>query len=101
MAKWQDPHSQDAFAKNKEILGKTKNQLHDNIEATMTRGNTLDQVELNSEELSIQASMFNQDAKAVRRQACWNQWMMYIAGFLFFAVVIIIILAVMGVFDSN
>ena len=99
MGKWQDQQGQDSFAKNKDILGKTKNQLHDNIEATMMRGNTLDEVEINSEELSVQASMFKDDAKAARQTACRQQWMTYILAFLFIAIVIIIIVAVMGGFN--
>ena len=38
MSKWQDPKSMDSFEKNKELLSKTKNQLHQNIESTMMRG---------------------------------------------------------------
>ena len=99
MDKWQDPNGQDAFAKNRDILGKTKNQLHNNIEATMMRGTTLDEVDLNAEELQVQASMFSADAKKARQTACWNMWLTYIAAFLFLAVVIVIILAVAGVFN--
>ena len=45
--------------------------------------------------------MFNQDAKAARQKACMQQYLMYFGVFLTLAIIIIIILAVMGVFDSS
>jgi hypothetical protein len=101
MAMWQDPKHQDIVQKNLDLQEKNKSVLEDAIDSAIQRNNVLDEVEDSSLELVDSAKQFKESSVDVRRTACRKQWTMYIAGFLVFAVIIIIVLAALGVFNSS
>jgi len=100
MEKYADSKN-DIAARTQEVLAQTKDALQDNIESVYARGNTIDDIDVASSELSESSMQFRDSSKEARRAACMQMYMMYVGGFLVFVLIIIVMLAVSGVFDSD
>jgi uncharacterized coiled-coil DUF342 family protein len=55
-------------------LNKAKGVMKQNIDKTIQRGEKLDQLGDKAETLSSQASRFQNNAKTLRRQMCWQNY---------------------------
>jgi len=101
MQQYEDPKSRDLVSNLNNVMDETRNVLEQNIEEACLRGDTIEDIDVTSGEIMESSFKFKSDAKAVKQKACMNMWLMRIAGFLVVVVLVIILLAVLGVFDTG
>jgi len=87
--------------KNKKLLDETREITLENISQQLERSQNIDEVESKSDDLLTFSTQFRKDSKEAKCKALRNCILMYALGIIIVAIIIIVILAVMGVFDDK
>merc|ERR1711907_165121 len=97
MTQFQDPDSASKFTRAMNKINDVKQTVVDNIDATMSRNNALEDVDRDATELVDQSMDFNNNAKHLKDKVWWQNCKMYIIGTLVALVLIgILILVIVG-----
>lgn len=82
-------------------IDKTKNVMKKNIEATLDRGDQLDEMEAKADRLNSQAQTFKKKTGQAKRAYCWQSWRNSIALFLIVVLLLLLILFLAGAFTPR
>jgi len=97
----EDPQFVSQAQKVQKTLGDVRDITLDNISAQLERSQNIDDVNAKSEDLLNFSTQFRKDTKEAKCKALRNCILMYVLGFVIVAIIIVVLLAVLGVFKED
>lgn len=82
-------------------INEVTDQMHTNVQKAMERGDQLDYLDAQAQDLNERAGMFAKNAKSLRRVMLWRSWRWRIFIIFIIVIVLIGILWWAGAFDKS
>merc|ERR1711907_158457 len=95
-----DPSFVSQAARVQQTLGEVRDITLENISQQLERSQNIDDVNAKSDDLLNFSTQFRKDSKEARCKAIRNCVLMYLLGFLIVAILVVVLLAVLGVFND-